>query len=61
MKFKATLSRKTTDDIRSSLLSPNRAVLILDIFKEDGTMPQAFAEIINTYFESEFIVELKNT
>lgn len=59
MKFKATLTKKTTDYVKSSLLSPHQATLIFDVYSVEGKMAEEFAELIKVYFDSEFEIEIK--
>lgn len=55
MKFKAILSRSTTDQVKSKLLSPQACQLVFDVYMR----PEEFAELVNEFFDYEFEIELK--
>jgi hypothetical protein len=56
MKIKAILSRTTTDNIKSRILSDELAELVFECY----ITPEEFAKIINKYFEKEFEIEIRD-
>lgn len=56
MKFRAILSRTTTDQVKSKVLSPQLCQLVLDCY----LTPAEFAQLLEKYFEKEFVVEVKD-
>ena len=55
MKFKAVLSKTTTDSLKSKLKSNELVELVLDIYMT----PKEYAELITKNFEKEFTIEIK--
>ena len=56
VRFKAILSRTTTDQVKSKVLSPELCQLVLDCYLS----PSEFAQLLEKYFEREFVVEVKD-
>jgi len=56
LRFRAILSRTTTDQVKSKVLSPELCQLVLDCYMT----PQEFAQLLERYFEKEFVVEVKD-
>jgi len=54
--LKAVLSKKTTDEVKSVLLTPTLARLVFDVYLDT---PMQFTEIIEGCFEREFRIEIK--
>ncbi len=55
MKFRAILSRSTSDIIKSKVMSQQHSQIVLDVYMT----PKQFAELIEKYFEEEFQIEVK--
>ncbi|MBC7076716.1 MAG: hypothetical protein H5T92_00145 [Synergistales bacterium] len=56
LRFRAILSRTTTDQVKSKVLSPDLCQLVLDCYLS----PSEFAQLLEQYFEKEFVVEVKD-
>lgn len=54
-KFKAVLSRTTTDMMKSKLRSVDLVELVLDCYMK----PEEFARLINDHFEKELTIEIR--
>lgn len=52
IRFKAVLSRTTTDMMKSKILSPHLCQIVLDCYMT----PQEFADLITKYDEEDFSV-----
>lgn len=55
MTYRAILSKTTTDQIKSKLLSTELAQIVLDVYMT----PKQYAELITKYFESELVIEMR--
>lgn len=55
--LKAVLSKKTSDEIKSSIKSPQLFQLVLDVY----STPEVFAQIVSEFNEEEFVISLKKT
>lgn len=55
MKYRATLSRSTTDMVKSKCISLEYAQITLDVYMT----PEEFAALMRKFYESEFQVEFK--
>lgn len=56
MTYRAILSKTTTDQIKSKLLSTELAQIVLDVYMT----PKQYAELIEMSFEKELTVEIKS-
>lgn len=56
MRLQAVLSRKTSDEIKSKLLSPTLAQLVIDVY----ITPEQYAQLINEFFDKDFVLEIKD-
>lgn len=56
MKKEAVLSRTTTDQIKSKILSPEAVQIVIDVYAS----PNEFAELITKYYEKAFTVEFSD-
>ncbi len=56
MTYRAILSKTTTDQIKSKLLSTELAQIVLDVYMT----PKQYAELIEMSFEKELEVEIKS-
>lgn len=54
MKFKAVLSRTTTDKMKCKLVSPELGELVFDAYMT----PDQFADLVKKYYEEEFTIEI---
>lgn len=54
MKFESVLSRTTTDQIKSKIMSPDHAQIVLDVYMT----PREYAELLEKYFEDSFLIEI---
>lgn len=56
MKLRAILSRKNNDQIKSKILSPVLAEIVLECY----VSTTEFAKLVEEYFEKEFVIEIKD-
>lgn len=54
MKYSAVLSKTTTDQVKSKIMSPEYVQLVLDVYMT----PQAYADFMSRYFEDSFEIIL---
>jgi len=54
--YRAVLSKTTTDQIKSKVMSPELTQLVFDVYMT----PTEYAELITKYFESELKIEIKS-
>ena len=54
MKYTAVLSKSTTDQIKSKILSPQVVNLVLDVYMT----PEQYAKLVSKYFEEELLLEI---
>lgn len=55
MTYRAIFSKTTTDQIKSKIMSPELCQLTFDVYMS----PKEYAELLEKYFEEEFLVEIK--
>lgn len=56
MKLKAILSRTTTDQMKSKMMSTEVCQLVFDVYMS----PTTFAKLVEEYYDNEFLIEVKH-